>query len=768
MNGIFENFIKGPLTSLIGVVIMCAAAYGWWIDHLTDWQGGAFGIIGFALLFMRDNIPALIMEFVKTIIAKFGGGKTSIITLLLMASFGYAAAQTPLTDAALTTQSTNTIKNKAYTPQNMHNMLQALVQGKQSKWSGVTVVSTTTYTITDANTGSIIVFSNVSGCTVSLSNTLSNEHNFTAIRAGGQVDFVATGSAVLNSPGGETSIELANGVAGWVKRDATNFQGFGQLGPSSGGGGGGAVNSVFSRTGDVSAASGDYDASQIDNAPSGNISSTDVANALSELDAEKQPLDGDLSAIAGMSATGLVTRSATSTMVPRTITGTANEITVTDGNGVSGNPTIAIATNPTIGGANITGIPQSGVTNLVSDLAGKWNITGSTTVTNPTIIGNITWTQPVSTSGSPTAWTLNGGAHTNLAQAVEAPDVLFNLNRTVQFIGGGTFNKQRAFRIIGPTYSATLSTTIGDIATLGIRQPTAGPNVVATNNSALIITDGTDEVQIALNTHNPSFGALTLGSATTGKDKTGSIGAASKTTGTSAASGTAIRFFGDLSGATNGAFQFTTLVGNTSVLNGAASIFINASPTYLESSSLGAAHSVFRTAFSITHAGTTGNRITGFLADPIFNITGTNASTIEAYAYRPTQTALNSNSKNVAFTHNSGFVQWESILSPAQITSDQTDYNPTGLTNGGAPNGASIVRASSDASRNIYSLAGGFIGRLLIFGNVGTNNIVLKDDDGATGTASMRFQIPADYTVLPEEWVWLWYDGTSNRWRMIR
>lgn len=47
------------------------------------------------------------------------------------------------------------------------------------------------------------------------------------------------------------------------------------------------VLSVFGRVGAITAASGDYTATQITNIPSGNISSTTVQNAIDELDAEK-------------------------------------------------------------------------------------------------------------------------------------------------------------------------------------------------------------------------------------------------------------------------------------------------------------------------------------------------------------------------------------------------------------------------------------------------------------------------------------------------
>lgn len=55
-------------------------------------------------------------------------------------------------------------------------------------------------------------------------------------------------------------------------------------------GGGGAVSSVFSRTGAVVSANGDYTASQVTNVPAGNIAAVTVQAALNELDVEKAGL----------------------------------------------------------------------------------------------------------------------------------------------------------------------------------------------------------------------------------------------------------------------------------------------------------------------------------------------------------------------------------------------------------------------------------------------------------------------------------------------
>lgn len=59
------------------------------------------------------------------------------------------------------------------------------------------------------------------------------------------------------------------------------------------------VSSVFGRTGNVSAQSGDYSASQITNTPAGSIAATDVQAALNELDGDIGALDGRLDTAEG-------------------------------------------------------------------------------------------------------------------------------------------------------------------------------------------------------------------------------------------------------------------------------------------------------------------------------------------------------------------------------------------------------------------------------------------------------------------------------------
>jgi hypothetical protein len=83
------------------------------------------------------------------------------------------------------------------------------------------------------------------------------------------------------------------------------------------------------------------------------LDDTDAATARTTLGA--QPLDSTLTALAAYATNGLLTQTGVDTFAGRTLTGTASEITVTNGDGVSGNPTISLPSTIVLTGKTITG-----------------------------------------------------------------------------------------------------------------------------------------------------------------------------------------------------------------------------------------------------------------------------------------------------------------------------------------------------------------------------------------------------------------------------
>ncbi len=99
-----------------------------------------------------------------------------------------------------------------------------------------------------------------------------------------------------------------------------------------------------------------------------------------------QPLDATLTALAAYNTNGMIAQTAADTFAGRTITGTANQITLSNGNGVSGNPTISLDATDIIVPAIITA-PNTGLhildTNASHDLiiSPGSNITADRTLT---------------------------------------------------------------------------------------------------------------------------------------------------------------------------------------------------------------------------------------------------------------------------------------------------------------------------------------------------------------------------------------------------
>lgn len=102
-------------------------------------------------------------------------------------------------------------------------------------------------------------------------------------------------------------------------------------------------------------------------------------------------LANDLAALEGLSSTGMIARTGTDAAAVRTITGTSNEITVTNGDGVSGNPTLSLPSTVDLSNKTLPGLCRVVDSSAVSISRNSVNAAGDATETaikTVTIPGN--------------------------------------------------------------------------------------------------------------------------------------------------------------------------------------------------------------------------------------------------------------------------------------------------------------------------------------------------------------------------------------------
>lgn len=245
-----------------------------------------------------------------------------------------------------------------------------------------------------------------------------------------------------------------------------------------------------------------------------------LANAtnMAALNAVSQPLDADLTAIAALATTangrslltatgltnaglgltngaaidalgavaanGFLTRTAANTYTARTLTGTAAEITVTNGDGVAGAPVLSLPTALTFTGKTVTGgtfasptltTPALGVATATS-INGNFFTTGSSTYTGT---AGQTYTFPTTTATiarTDTGQTFTG---TNVIGGISfASNAATSLNSVTSAalsnltLGTGTFGTAVTFAsatgaVTLASTTASTSTTTGSLVTAG-------------------------------------------------------------------------------------------------------------------------------------------------------------------------------------------------------------------------------------------------------------------------------------------------------------
>ena len=94
---------------------------------------------------------------------------------------------------------------------------------------------------------------------------------------------------------------------------------------------------------------------------------------------------------------------------------------------------------------------------------------------------------------------------------------------------------------------------------------------------------------------------------------------------------------------------------------------------------------------------------------------------------------------------------------------DESDYLPTG----GAD--AFVWRLTPDASAGLLSIVAGVDGAMHLIFNISTSNTLEFEDEDTGETAANRILCP-DNTIFflgPQAALFIWYDTTSNRWRIV-
>lgn len=181
-------------------------------------------------------------------------------------------------------------------------------------------------------------------------------------------------------------------------------------------------------------------------------------------------LANDLAAIEALSGTGIAVRTTADTWATRTITGTAGQITVTNGAGISGNPTLSL---PSVGTANTYGSATQ-VPVFTTDAQGR-----VTNVNNTTISLSLNDLSDVTISSPSNGQILSY----NGSQWVNAPAFIssyYSLNNSVPII--------RQFRIYAGAITTSGSQVDFHITSDGTASGTALMDEMTSQNAIYSVT----------------------------------------------------------------------------------------------------------------------------------------------------------------------------------------------------------------------------------------------------------------------------------------
>lgn len=494
-----------------------------------------------------------------------------------------------------------------------------------------------------------------------------------------------------------------------------------------------------------------------------------------------QPLDATLTALAAYNTNGIICQTAADTFVGRTLTGTTDRITITNGTGVSGNPTVDIAS---------TYVGQATITTVGTVTTGTWSglfgaVTGAN-LTNLTaaniaagtagisITGNAATVTVADAGGDTTTFPMLATAATgSLAPATDAGlsyNATTNALTTTTFIGALTGNAD----------TATTATNIGT-ATEATDTTCFLVFVTASGTQTL---PGKTNTGLTYNSNTNAVGATTFVGALSGNATTATASTTSTVVNEATDTTCFVTFVtaatGDLGIKSNTNFIYnsnTGLVGITGAL-GVDNININGNS--IISTDTNGNITIFPNGTGVTQIGASASNCAQVDSSGILTFIGTGeyrvgvnkpafaAATAASAGLWFSATPSRFNFRDTSGTEYAIFhltSAFDAIYgysaphtSPAQLTAN-TDNLDIGQ--------AGVIRLSSDASRNLTGIVApaGPRGKFLLIYNVGSQNIVLIND--ATSTAANRFlnTSGANITLTPNQGAYCWYDITTARWR---
>lgn len=184
-------------------------------------------------------------------------------------------------------------------------------------------------------------------------------------------------------------------------------------------------------------------------------------------------LANDLSALEGLSSTGIAVRTGSDTWAQRTVTGTTNQISVTNGSGAAGDPTLALSSTLIAPGTIESTTTITAGTNLIVKGANelRLNNSGNTFYTGfkaPTLAANTIYTLPTADGTSGQAIVTNGAGVLSWGSITSSQDVVKISSTTVAgsptsitFTGLSTGTYKQFMLVLDPLVGTFVFTVTG-------------------------------------------------------------------------------------------------------------------------------------------------------------------------------------------------------------------------------------------------------------------------------------------------------------------